>query len=240
MSQKLEAIERLQDLDLEIDANTQALAALPARRAELEAEVVKARAAADQERGRLADQERGRRAVAQELDQRREDLKKWESRLSQLKHEREFAARQREIEHAKKKNLLDEEELKKLDAATAEIKARLRGFETELAAREAALESGTAALDAENATLDGKGGGYAAQREELRARADEALVKSYEAVRRRVKGKAIVPIALGNCSGCRRKLPPQTVNLLHAGAIQPCPGCARLLFIPPPAIDTQA
>jgi predicted nucleic acid-binding Zn-ribbon protein len=240
VSQKLEAIERLQNLDLEIDANAQALAGLPGRRAELEADVVKARNAADQERGRLADQERARRTVAQGLEQRREDLKKWEARLSLLKHEREFAARQREIEHAKKENLLAEEELKKLDAAAAEIKARLRTFEAELAAREAALASGAATLDADKAALEGKAAAYAAQREELRARADEALVKSYEAVRRKVKGKALVPLAMGNCAGCRRKLPAQLVNLLHAGAVLPCPGCARLVFIPPPAIDTQA
>ena len=240
MSQKLEAIERLQNLDLDIDANTQALAALPARRTELEADVVKARTAADQERGRLADQERARRTVSQGLEQRREDLKKWEARLSQLKHEREFAARQREIEHAKKENLLAEEELKKLDGAAAEIKARLRTFEADLAAREATLASGIAAIDAEKAAFEAKASAYATQREELRSRADEALVKTYEAVRRRVKGKALVPTSLGNCAGCRRKLPPQTVNLLHAGAIQPCPGCARLLYMPPPAIDTQA
>ncbi len=235
--EKLEGIERLQNLDLDIDENVRALAQLPGRRAELDADVSKARAAADQERGRLADQERARRNISGALDQRREDLKKWEARLSQLKHPREFAARQREIEHAKKENLLAEEELKKLDAEGAEIKARLRQLESDLAAKESLLSTETDAIAAQEAELKGKAAAFEAQREELKARCDAELFKSYEAVRRRVKGKALVTSSHGLCAACRRKLPPQTINFLHAGAIQPCPGCTRLLYLPPPAVE---
>lgn len=236
--EKIAGIERLQTIDLEIDETVRALAELPSKRQELESDVLKARAAADVERGRLADQERSRRTVATAYEQRSDDLKKWEARLSQLKHQREFAARQREIEHAKKENLLAEEELKRLDVIGSEIKGRLRAFETALAENEAQLTAGTLALTTTEAELKSRSTTLASQRETVRATVDPELVKSYEAVRRRVKGKALVPASNGLCAGCRRKLPPQTMNFLHAGAIQPCPGCARLLYLPPPAIES--
>lgn len=237
--EKLAGIERLQNLDLEIDEVARELAELPQRRASGVGEVDKARLSADQERGRLADNERARRTVSQGLEQRREDLKKWESRLSQLKHQREFAARQREIENARKENLLAEEDLKRIDAEGAEIKARLRAREAELAAKEASLAADLATIDARAAELQGKAGAHQGQRDELKAKVDAELLKAYEAARKRVKGKGVVPLSGSVCSACRRKLPPQLVNLLHAGAIQPCPGCARLVYLPPPAIDPQ-
>jgi predicted nucleic acid-binding Zn-ribbon protein len=49
-----------------------------------------------------------------------------------------------------------------------------------------------------------------------------------------------VPVRGGACSGCQRRLPPQLALQIHGGAVEACPGCGRLLSVPPPAVAPQA
>jgi predicted nucleic acid-binding Zn-ribbon protein len=228
----LAGLERLQQLDLESAQSLTALAELPTRRKTLIEAHATAQKAADQMRGRLADNERDQRATRQRLEEEREKVKKWESRLPQLKHPREFAALQREIEGAKKNNLQADEDLKRLDAEGAELKAQLRVREAEQASKEAELTSETAALDAEESRLTAAAAEFDGRRAELRAKVDPAMLKLYDTARRRAKGKLVVPMVRDNCTGCMRKLPASLANALFGGAIDVCPSCARILYNP--------
>lgn len=230
---KLAAIERLQKIDLDIEELTKTTERFPARRAELEAEAGKARSGADVERGRLADNERARRGIQNVLDQEQDKVKKWEQRLPQLKHPREFAALQREVENAKKANIQAEEDLKRLEGEGVEVKAALRAKEAELAAKESVFARENKTMQSQESELREKIGKLAATVEELKAACDPVLLRAYHDIRRRRPGKALVPVLGGSCSACNRRQPPQLMNKLHAGSIEPCPSCSRLIYLPP-------
>ena len=230
---KLSALERLQSLDAELEELTKTASRFPAQRAQLEADAATARDAADQERGRLADNERAQRSVAGQLEAEEDKVRKWEGRLPSLKHPREFAALQREVETAKRMNLEAEELRQRLEAEGVEIKASLRVKEAELARRQAALAAVAANTKAQEAELAEKIAGLTTSRDEVKAAVDPALLKSYDTISRRRPGSALVPAAGGCCSGCHRKLPPQTMNRLYAaGTVEICPSCLRLVYVP--------
>src|SRR4030088_139926 len=97
----------------------------PARLKQIESERNQARSALDGLRGKLADNERARRQNEQLLTLEKEKVKKWESRLNELKTPREYATLARELDIAKKTNETAEEEIRRLGGEYEEIKKGL-------------------------------------------------------------------------------------------------------------------
>lgn len=232
-SDKMAALERLQAIDLQIEALAKEAERGPARLTDLEAHVNVARDAADAERRRLADNERAQRQLEYTLADDKEKVKKWESRLPQLKHPREFAALQREVEAAKKTNAEAEESLTRLQAEETELKLTLATHEKELSTRESAYKREQRNLKSRDAELRDQIDNLREEREKHRGAVDARLLQAYENLRRKRPGKAFVPVTNSSCSGCHRRLAPQQANrLLVTGAIEPCPSCLRLLYTP--------
>jgi len=242
---KVTALERVQDIDLQIDEVRKNAGELPARVAELTALANRGRAAADLERGRLADNERARRQQETLLAAEKDKVRKWEARLPSLKHPREFAALQREVEGAKRQNLAIDEELGRLREEAEPIKTKLRELEAEAARREGELAAATAESKAVEAEFREKLQALESDRAKAVAKVgDERLSKQYQTLRGRRPGKVVVSLALEtqSCSGCHRRIAPQMVNRLLAGAVESCPSCSRLLFASdsPPADQARA
>lgn len=228
---KLAPFEQLQALDLRIEDLSRQAAESPARIAELEGRANQARAAADLERGRLAENERARRQQEQVLGEEKEKVKKWESRLPALKHPREFAALQREVESAKKANAAAEEELTRLREEAATIRANLTLKETERDSRIAEVERQLPDLRRAEAGHREQIAALEADRAKARQAADPKLLGTYDQVRRRRPGRVVVEAINGSCTGCHRRISPQIVNRLLAGAVEQCPACQRLIYI---------
>jgi hypothetical protein len=228
--EKLKALEELQKVDLQIrdlDAEAQKH---PARLKEIESEKVQAKAALDGARGKLADNERARRQNEQLLQMEKDKVRKWESRLTELKTPREYAALARELDIAKKTNQTADEELKRLAIEYAEVKRLVEGFELaviekdDVAGREG--EQIKSALEAVQARLQA----LETQRAELVKEVEPSLVSRYERIRKQ-RGVAVVPVVLGTCKGCQRNIPPQMANnLITAQEIMTCPNCHRFIY----------
>ena len=230
--EKLAALEKLQAIDLQIEELTKQADAFPARLAELEKQASEARLAADQERGRLADNERARHGIENQLAEDKDKIKKWESRLPQLKHQREFAALEREITSVRKSNEEAEERLAQLQLDAEPLRISVGQKEAELARRESARAKEAASLASNEKALRDQAANLKAEREQTRAAVDPKLYSSYELVRKRRGGRVVVPLSepTGACSGCNRKLLPQLANQLRGGAIDQCPACMRIIF----------
>src|SRR2546423_6753218 len=138
---KLRALEALQKVDLEIRDLAQQAEKHPARLKQIESERNQARTALDAQRGRLADNERARRQNEQLLQLERDKVRKWESRLSELKTPREYAALARELDIAKKTNQTAEEEIRRLSGEYEELKKATAELERALAEKEAVVQS---------------------------------------------------------------------------------------------------
>src|SRR3954468_21957201 len=120
--EKLKALEELQQVDLRIRDLSAEAETHPARLRQIETERNQAKAQLDATRGRLADNERARRQNEQLLQLEKEKVRKWESRLNELKTPREYAALARELDIAKKTNQTADEEIKRLAGEYEELK----------------------------------------------------------------------------------------------------------------------
>ena len=229
--EKLKALEELQKVDIKIRDLSAEAETHPLRLRQIEAERNQARAALDATRGRLADNERARRQNEQLLQLEKEKVRKWESRLNELKTPREYAALARELDIAKKTNQTAAEEIHKLAAEYAEVRKEVEAAEQVLAEKEAVVSREGTEI---NAVLDGLQARMAeleGERKRLVELCDKSLVSKYERIRKQRGGVAVVPVVAGTCKGCQRNIPPQMANnLITASEIMTCPNCHRFIY----------
>jgi predicted nucleic acid-binding Zn-ribbon protein len=229
--EKLKALEALQQVDLKIRELTVEAEKHPARLRQIEAERNQAKTHLDLTRGKLADNERARRQNEQLLGLEKEKVRKWESRLNELKTPREYAALARELDIAKKTNLTADEEIKRLAGEYSEVKRQVEGAEQALGEKEAVVsregeEIKTALEDLQQRMRD-----LEAERKSLVDQCDRSLVSKYERIRKQRGGVAVVPVVGGTCKGCQRNVPPQMANQLLTGSdILTCPNCHRFIY----------
>ena len=229
--EKLKALEELQKVDLRIRDLEAEAEKHPARLKQIETERGQAKTALDATRGKLADNERARRQNEQLLGLEREKVKKWESRLNELKTPREYAALARELDIAKKTNLTAEEELKRLIGEYDDLRKLVGTGEAGLSEKEAVVtregQEIQSSLDAVQTQMQE----LQAERARLIEQCDKSLVSKYERIRKQRGGVAVVPVVSGTCKGCQRNIPPQMANnLLTSSEILSCPNCHRFIY----------
>jgi predicted nucleic acid-binding Zn-ribbon protein len=229
--EKLKALEELQRIDLQIrDLSAQA-ENHPARLKQIEADRTAARQALDSLRGKLADNERARRQNEQLLSMEKEKVKKWESRLNELKTPREYAALARELDIAKKTNITAEEDVKRLAGEYDELRKQVAEAEQGLGSKEAVVSKESEEIQKVLAGIGRKVAVLEKEREAAVTGCDRALLSRYERLRKQRGGVAVVGVVNGTCKGCNMNIPPQMANQLRTGAeVQTCPSCNRFIY----------
>jgi hypothetical protein len=229
--EKLKALEALQQIDLRIRDLAAEAETHPARLRQIEGERNQARTQLDLTRGRLADNERARRQNEQLLQLEREKVRKWESRLNELKTPREYAALARELDIAKKTNLTADEEIKRLAGEYGELRKQVEGAEQALGEKEAVVAREGAEIKGVLDGLQARMAELETERKRLVEQCDRSLVGKYERIRKQRGGLAVVPVVAGTCKGCQRNIPPQMANQLLTGSdILTCPNCHRFIY----------
>ena len=229
--EKLKALEELQKVDLRIRDLEAEAEKHPARLKQIETERGQAKTALDLTRGKLADNERARRQNEQLLGLEREKVKKWESRLNELKTAREYAALARELDIAKKTNLTAEEELKRLIGEYDDLRKQVGTGETALTERETVVSREGQEIQSAVDAVQEQMKELQAERARLIEQCDRSRVSKYERIRKQRGGVAVVPVVGGTCKGCQRNIPPQMANnLLTSSEILSCPNCHRFIY----------
>jgi uncharacterized protein len=228
---KLASLETLQKVDLQIRDLSAEAEKHPARLKQIQGERDTAQKQLDAARGRLADNERARRQNEQLLGLEKEKVRKWESRLNELKTPREYAALARELDIAKKTNQTADEEIKRLAGEHIEIKRAVEAAELAVLEKEQVVSAeGTTiqtALDGINSRMQS----LEAERTTLVKECDPSLVSRYERIRKQRGGVAVVQVVNGTCKGCQRNIPPQMANnLITAREVMTCPNCHRFIY----------
>lgn len=239
MSPLLAALEKLQAVDLELDTLGAHAGDATKKVAEAEAALAKARAAADGERGKVADAERERTRLEHQLADDKERLKKWDGRIVQAKHQKDFTALQREAEGLRKSIATVEEALNAQKKSVEDSRVALKTRDADVTAREAEVEA------AKSGAVKAQGDGAArinelkAERETAKAAVDARTLGQYESIRKKKPGKVLVPVVNGSCTGCNKKISPAiNQRLMFTGAVEVCPCAGKLIFArltPPPA-----
>ena len=232
---KLKPLEDLQQVDLKIRELSSLAEQHPARLKQIESERTHAKAGLDGVRGKLADNERARRQNEQLLLIEKDKVKKWESRLNELKTPREYAALARELDIAKKTNTTAEEEIKRLQGEYEDLKKSVSAGEKTLGERDAVVSHEGKEIEGILEGVQGEMQQLVTERERLASQVEKSLVSKYERIRKQRGGIAVVAVVNGTCKGCQMNIPPQMANNLRNGTeIQNCPSCHRFIFADDP------
>ncbi len=233
LREKLKALEELQQVDIETAEVKAEAAAVPRRRAEIEAGVEGVRKTWQAEQDRLASVEREKRSQEQTIAAERDKVKKWEGRLAEIRTPREYAALSREIDIAKKTNESAGEQVKVLAAQAEELSRSIEALQEKLDEKEAGAQEELEGLVQREAEFVTRTAALDARRAELATRVEPALLKRYENIRMRRGGVAVTQVVGGTCRGCNRQIPPQmAIVLVRANSIENCPNCNRIIYVP--------
>jgi predicted nucleic acid-binding Zn-ribbon protein len=228
---KLASLEALQKVDLQIRDLSSEAEKHPARLKLIQGERDQAQKTLDSARGRLADNERARRQNEQLLQLEKEKVRKWESRLNELKTPREYAALARELDIAKKTNQTADEEIKRLAVEHVEVKKAVEAAEGVLAEKEAVVAREGVEIQTALDGIAGRMQSLEAERGTLVKDVDPSLMSRYERLRKQRGGVAVVQVVAGTCKGCQRNIPPQMANnLITAREVMTCPNCHRFIY----------
>lgn len=232
MQEKLQLLKELQALDLERQTLAEQRQRFVEEQGEFQAELDKVQAMADSLSAEIDALNEQRRELAHALTLEEDNILRSESRLPQIKTQKEYVAVLKEVDTAKKlaKELTEQieakdKELAALGADKAEKEEELTGLTDKVEAKRNAIGTELAGVEAKLEAMTDR-------REALLAQLPTRLRKRYQLLLDRRDGLAVVEARGGACLGCHMHLPPQQFNTLYvAEEVQSCPQCNRLLYI---------
>jgi predicted nucleic acid-binding Zn-ribbon protein len=230
----LAALQHLIDAQ-RIDAKVAALerdrAVYPKRLAELQQKLDHTSKGMSQLETQVTDKERERRALEGTLQLDVIKLKKWESRLADIRNQREYLALSREVDGQRKQNTENQEKIlalvHDLDTQKKQLETTRDGF----AEQDIDLQTERDAIEKKLAELDAQIAEHNKERAEFLHDVPAPLLKRYDQIRQKRAGIALAPAEKGRCTMCNIGLPPQMYNIIIRGdTIETCPNCNRLLY----------
>jgi len=231
LQDELLALTSLQQVDLEIAAVQKAASSYPKQIALLEKELEVFDSLLESERTKLVELERQKGALEQNISTEREKTKKWEVRLSEQRSSREYAALAREIDIAKKNNQSLGEELSELARMIQQQRQVLAQTEEEHRSKRQETQERVAAQKQRLADVDGKMAALDERRLQAMQTVGGALLRRYDAVRKKRTPALVGVLDPGTCLGCRMNIPPQLYNMLRTTlSYELCPSCQRIIY----------
>lgn len=231
VAQKLDALEKLQSIDSQIDEIKKIRGALPEEVQDLEDEIAGYQTRISKQEDDLQGLEGSIIANKAAIKDAEKLIKKYEEQQMNVRNNREYDAitketelQQLEIQILEKriKEAYEKIELKKQEIE--ETKSKLTDKENDLKSKQEELEEIIKESEADEEQSD-------KEREKAAKNVDERLLKSYEKVRKNMRnGLAVVPVKRGACGGCFNVVPPQKqAEIRERKKIIVCEHCGRIL-----------
>jgi predicted nucleic acid-binding Zn-ribbon protein len=239
LKEQLQLLERLQEIDVEIDRHEDELNRLPREAQEIARSVVALRREISEGSEKLSVIEKEQRKREQDLAIEQEKIKRSEKRLLSIKNQKEHGALTREIKLGKKITgeiedalfhlMGDFEGLKKsVDRKQAEYNKLEEDLVATKSQADNVCDSAKEAVD----TLK-------VERLQIAEQIDRDFLKRYEIVKK-ARGRALAEVEGGSCKGCYIILPPQlNIRILKQEEFILCPNCNRILYVKPENIPEQ-
>lgn len=183
------------------------------------------------ERKALDDLKKSYRELESESQINREMIVKSNEKLRGVKTNKEYQSTLKEIEEIRKRNsgvedrMLDQlEKIESAEQAVMEKEAQLEGFIQSCREKKEAL---IARRQGERQTVDTLN----EKKIQISARADPKMISILDEVKRKVRGKAVVPVQGAICMGCHMNIPAQLSNELQRfDQLRFCPHCHRIIY----------
>jgi predicted nucleic acid-binding Zn-ribbon protein len=228
----LQHLLELQRLDGEITRRRETLAAMPAKRKQLEESSAAASASLEAARVQQQAAEMQQRQAESSLQDQEALLQKLEGQQFQVKDNTAYTALLSEMEHAKTAiSTCETDILEGMEAVEAANEALARA-ETEDRDASARQESELRELDAREEKLQGELAKLNGERDAVGPKLEKSMLAAYEKVAKR-KSPALALVKQETCEGCRVGIPSQNyIEILKAERLIICGNCNRILLHP--------
>lgn len=230
---KVVTLYELQKVDLEIGAKEQELAQVLERLGD-DSALQERRATLEETRRSVKGLEKRRQSLDWDSHDLRAKIVPLEQKLysGQVRVPKELLALQQDVEMLKAKHgkLEDAElevmiELEEMQRELREKAQELEELESQWSEEQGRLSAAKEALSREIEVLQ-------AQREALVQQVDRASLDTYERIREKRQGLAIVSVERGTCVGCHITIPAIEMQRARAGReLVFCQSCGRILFV---------
>ncbi|MDF1564676.1 MAG: C4-type zinc ribbon domain-containing protein [Deltaproteobacteria bacterium] len=226
----------LQEIDTQIHELMEAAKAYPERLAEIDTELAADRAESDAKQTELDALEVERKNIEAQIQMQKDQIKKWEARLTDIKTPREYAALSREIDIGKKGIRNQEEEVLNLLEQGEALKNEIERIERTILDKENGYAGERKELEGKIAGIEGDKAVLSERRKAATEAVEKRVLSQYDRIRTRRGGQAMAAaLEGGSCGACRMRLRPQLYQELVSGrgGISQCPSCMRILYVAP-------
>jgi len=233
LKEQLRLLERLQEIDIQIDYHEKEMARLPLEMQEIARSLVLLRREISEAKDKNTALEKEYRRKEQDLATEQEKIKKSERRLLSIKNQKEYNALNREVKLGKKVAGEIEDSILSFMAEIETLKKILERKEAEYQESEQSLfakkdESEAISKQAKEVLVD-----LNAEKQQMVGSIDRDFLRKYETVKK-VRGNALAELQNGSCSACHIIIPPQlNIRLLKQEEMITCPNCHRILYVKP-------
>jgi predicted nucleic acid-binding Zn-ribbon protein len=233
VKEQLRLLERLQEIDSQIDHHEKEMSRLPLEIQDIARSLVLLRREISESREKIASVEKEYRRKEQDLTTEQDKIKKSERRLLSIKNQKEYNALSREVKLGKKVAGEIEDAILTFMTEIENLKKVLERKEKEYHEAEQTLlekksRSETITEEAQKAL-----GFLNTEKEEITVSLDRDFLKKYQVVKK-ARGNALAELQNGSCTGCHIAIPPQLhIRLLKQEEMITCPNCHRILYVKP-------
>ncbi len=233
MSQDLDHLIALQQLDTAAEEARRLVVTTPQRIAGLDAQLAAAEAALASARALKIESETERRTLDKDLAAIRARRSKFLDQTIEVKTNREYHALQHEIQMA-------DEEIKRLEDRILENMLALDDINASITAAEAGMKDAERSvttqkqtIEAERRRSEGSLEELARQRQALVARISPRAYAVFDTVSRGRKSPAVAAVLGGLCSVCHVRVRPQIdQDVRRREEVVQCESCTRILYHP--------
>jgi len=222
---------QLQELDLEIDSQEQALNQATSQLGQSQA-VLKLQSQLQSEQQHLEELRRKQHSAEWEIEDISTKLTPVEKKLfsGDIKNPKELSNLQHEVEMLKaRRNQMEEkaleimEQVELAETGVTRISSELEEVKAEWQRQQQEISNTIERLKAVLADLRGK-------RQLLLAEISPQAVELYQGLRKE-RGTAVARVEQGICRGCRISLPTTELQQARSGNLVKCSSCGRILFL---------
>jgi predicted nucleic acid-binding Zn-ribbon protein len=235
MQPELEAVLRVQSLDLRVAELEKEIAALPRHIAEIEKALDVHTRRLEADRAALAANQRDRKRFEDDIKVQEQKVSKLRDQMMQAKTNEQYRAFQHEIEYC-------ENEIRKAEDRILDLMGEAEPLEANVKRAEAALKQEREEVEREKERARKR----TAEDERFLAEArgernglfsglTDRTAKAYDRIRKKWKGVAVADATDGRCSACNIALRPQYYqDLKTSDQLMLCESCGRILYYKPP------
>ncbi len=222
---------QLQEVDLELESNEQAMNQIASQLGESEA-VVRVQNKLALEHQHLEELSRQQHSIEWELDDLSSKLATTEEELysGRIRNPKELANLQHEIDGLKaRRDQVEDKALDLMDQVELATKS-VATMNSELKALEAEWQSQQQQLSAHLEQLKTILSNLKHRRQLLAAEIEPQAIEVYHELKKQ-RGTAVAKVEQGICRGCRISLPVTELQRTRSGNLVRCSSCGRILFL---------